>query len=457
MRLPRLISGLAFLLPAVVHAQRVVGPLEIAPDYPAFSPSDLPTDLYTHLNFGFALINDQGLIESQGSGDIPLYKEMNELKKKKPALRTAITIGGWDMNMAHYSEMVSTAEKRQKFIQSAMAFVREHGFDGLDFDWEYEVVMMPIPRTLSSSKEMREAVNAEVLKDNQERLILSIALPGGPFHGDYFVIPKLANYVDWFNIMAYNLHGPWESMVFCAAPLSDSALGTEYNGYSLVDAVHSMAPKAVNPRKINLGLSLSGVSFTLSDQTKTTSGSPASGPGKAGCQERGATAYFEAKKLVNHLDAAETKDMLQRQVIQPPRMDETSKCMYMVVDHDQWIGLDTPETFAYKVDYLKDYGFGGVSIWSMDSDTSNHELTAAIHNSLVKGFVPDSEFKSKNTITKPTPTAANVPSKSSDPKAAERAAKGGDKKKLTNNGSKLVQMTGSLVTLVVVTFVLAIK
>jgi chitinase len=43
-------------------------------------------------------------------------------------------------------------------------------------------------------KEMREAADAEVLENGQERLILSIALPGGPFHGDYFLIPKLAPY-----------------------------------------------------------------------------------------------------------------------------------------------------------------------------------------------------------------------------------------------------------------------
>lgn len=247
---------------------------------------------------------------------------------------------------------------------------------------------------------------------------------------------------------------PWESMVFCAAPLNDPALKTEYNGYCLVDAVNSMAPKTVSPRKFNLGLSLSGVSFTLKDQTKTGPGAPAMGPGKAGCQERGAMAYFEAKKLVDHLQTADVKggsqDMLNRQVTQAPRMDETSKCMYMVVDNDQWIGFDTPETFAYKVEYLKDYGFGGVSIWSMDSDTSNHELTASIHNSLIKGFVPDSEFK-KNA-TKSTPA---VPAKSSDPKGAERAAKGNNKK-LANDGERLAQLSATLLALVVVTVALLV-
>lgn len=105
-------------------------------DYPPFDPSDLPVDLYTHLNFAFALIDDSGLIASQEAKEIPKYQLINDLKKKKPSLRTAVTVGGWDMNMAHYSTMVSTRESRQKFIRSAMAFVRRYGFDGLDFDWE---------------------------------------------------------------------------------------------------------------------------------------------------------------------------------------------------------------------------------------------------------------------------------------------------------------------------------
>ncbi|KAG0271767.1 Oviduct-specific glycoprotein, partial [Linnemannia exigua] len=330
------------------------------PDYPPFEPSDLPVDLYTHLNFAFALIDGNGLIASQEAKEIPKYQQVNDLKSKKPSLRTAVTVGGWDMDMAHYSTMVSTRENRQKFIQSAITFVRKYGFDGLDFDWEYpgDQKRGGHPEDAENFvlflKEMREAANAENLGNGQERLILSIALPGGPFHGDNFLIPKLAPHVDWFNIMAYNLHGQWESQVYCAAPLNDPASQTKYEGYSLIQAIQSMAPQSVSPQKFNIGLSLSGVTFTLKDKTKTLPGSPANGPGRKGCQEKGAMSFFEANRLMEH----ET-DAFHRRVTQAPRLDEKSQCVYMVVDQDQWVGIDTPETFSYKVDYFRKYNFGG--------------------------------------------------------------------------------------------------
>lgn len=49
-------------------------------------------------------------------------------------------------------------------------------------------------------KELRQAVQAETLANGTSRLTLSIALPGGPYYGQYFLLDQLAQYGEqrWF-------------------------------------------------------------------------------------------------------------------------------------------------------------------------------------------------------------------------------------------------------------------
>ncbi|KAF9096736.1 Oviduct-specific glycoprotein [Mortierella sp. AD031] len=117
MRLPFVLAGLALVLSTItVEAQRVVGyygkTAGQCPDYPSFAAAELPYELYTYLIFAFVMINDDGVVEMQHPEDEALYQELNALKLKKPNPKTTLTVGGWDMDMAHYSTMVSTPANR---------------------------------------------------------------------------------------------------------------------------------------------------------------------------------------------------------------------------------------------------------------------------------------------------------------------------------------------------------
>ena len=65
------------------------------------------------------------------------YAEAVALKEKNPELKVMIAIGGWAEGGKKYSDMANSAESRSKFVKSAVAFIKEHNFDGLDYDWEY--------------------------------------------------------------------------------------------------------------------------------------------------------------------------------------------------------------------------------------------------------------------------------------------------------------------------------
>jgi chitinase len=98
----------------------------------------------THMIYTFFGIETNGAIriidpyldleENWGRGNI---KKFNNLKLLNPKLKTIAAVGGWNEGSNKFSLVAKDPLKRKVFAETSLAFVLQHGFDGLDLDWEY--------------------------------------------------------------------------------------------------------------------------------------------------------------------------------------------------------------------------------------------------------------------------------------------------------------------------------
>lgn len=108
-------------------------------------------------------------------------------------------------------------------------------------------------------------------------------------------------YLDFINIMTYDLHGSWDETIGINAPMfGSSADVTEKEQQLNVNAsIHYWLREGTPKEKIILGIPLYGRTFTLADKSQTTVGSPHVGPGTVGAIQPGFIGFNE----VLHIEA----------------------------------------------------------------------------------------------------------------------------------------------------------
>ena len=140
--------------------------------------------------------------------------------QQNPHLKTLLAVGGWNHEngpTSKFSAMVNTPESRKIFIDSSIVFLRQHDFDGLDLDWEYPGGRGNSPsedkqRYALLCQELLSAYKKEALQSGKERLLLTAAVPAGKSTIDAgYEVKEIAKSLDWINLMAYDLHGSWET------------------------------------------------------------------------------------------------------------------------------------------------------------------------------------------------------------------------------------------------------
>lgn len=346
---------------------------------------DIPVGALTHLNFAFGYITPGDFnVAPMDNAPSSLFSDLTDMKKKNSGLKAFVALGGWTFNdngtatQPVYSNMVSNAGNRAKFISNLLSFMREYAFDGVDFDWEYPGAPDrgghedDGKNFVTFLKELRDAINGQPTKYE-----VSFTVPTSYWYLRWFDL-KAVDHVDFVNVMSYDLHGIWDS----TNPIGSHVLA-HTNLTEIKLALDLFWRNDVPANKLNLGLGFYGRSFQLSDPSCY----------KPGCNFKGGASPGACTKNSGTLSYKEITQVIDQNKIKP-YYDKENAVKYIVWNQDQWVSYDDEDTFKQKIEFANKLGLGGVLIWSIDQDTEDLKaLQAVLAPKGLKQFQKDAEDK----------------------------------------------------------------
>lgn len=336
-----------------------------------YFPQDVPATDLTHILYAFAdvkpdtgecILTDLWADEQihyngdswndSGNNLYGNFKQFLLMKKKNRALKLMLSVGGWTFG-PHFAPMAQDAKKRAKFVSSAITILENDGLDGIDIDWEFPANAGQASNFTSLLKDLRAGLTAHAAKKNDKvPYLLSVAAPCGKDNYNVLEVAKMDQYLDFWNLMAYDFAGAWSAVTGHQANLWN----IKGKAPSADDAVNFYISKGVVSHKLVLGIPLYGRGFQNTDGPQQ----PYNGTGQ-GTWEAGNWDY-------KFLPVKGAKEMINTKIAASWSYDSNKR---------EFISYDTPQNVLLKCQYIRDKRLRGAMFWELSGDATKAQGGAA--------------------------------------------------------------------------------
>ncbi|GAM87503.1 hypothetical protein ANO11243_055280 [Dothideomycetidae sp. 11243] len=329
-------------------------------------PQDLPVTNLTHCLYSFANIKTDGTVfltdswsdvekhyptdswNDVGTNVYGCLKQLYLHKKANRHFKVLLSIGGWTYS-PNFAGPCSTSEGRHVFATSAVTLLKDLGLDGLDIDWEYPANATQAEHYVQLLRAVRHELDVYASSlPSRPHFLLTIASPCGPSNFPNFDLRHMDQYLDFWNLMAYDFAGSWDSVAAHQANIFPSKDQPQTTPFSADHAIRHYIASGIAPHKLVLGMPLYGRAFANTDGP----GSSYSGVGGEGSWEPGVWDY----KALPREGATAHHDP---QTLATWSYDPSTRTM---------VTYDDARSAAGKVNYIQTLGLGGAMWWESSGD-----------------------------------------------------------------------------------------
>lgn len=350
-----------------------------------YQPETLPLDQLTHIIFSFSKVID-GEMKFNNEENGEKLRQLVAQKTNHPHIKVMIACGGWGAD--GFSDMAHTPENRQKFVNSAIAFIEEYQLDGLDIDWEYPAIPAAGTGARDEDKQNFTSLMKE-LREGMDQLdrpqTLTFASAGWERYYYNVEMNEVLKYADYMNVMTYDQVGGNSTYTG-----HHTALGmikeSDLESYPLMDYVKSKreewAKNGYNWKPRSVERIIDYCVAEGADPKQLVIGAAFYGrawkgvhPEGNGLYQANGGSYIGWSGYRQIRDTFEMKNGFER------HWDEIAQAPYLFNPNDSiFISYDDTMSVRLKTQYAQDKNLGGIMFWQLGNDTKeDNNLLDAIY------------------------------------------------------------------------------